>query len=171
MKLRPFAARNYTDVSVAASPPVCNIFLNEARMDRTQAAQVISRLRELLAQKTSLEATGKAVGLGTTKVRKLADLYEIPRRKRFSPEKRKQVRADIREAKHTFARLAQIHACAKSTISDYARKLTDESGGEFRPHAIRKKRVCPTCGFAIRVWPCVACAARGIQHARSSLAN
>ena len=136
-------------------------------MDRVEAAHVISRLRELLAKKTSLEATGKAIGMGTTKVRKLADLYEIPRRKRFSPEKRKQLRMDIREAKHTMSRLAQIHQCAKSTVSAYARELTDEVG-EFRPHAIRKKRVCPTCGYQLKVWPCVACQAKGVNHATTA---
>lgn len=139
-------------------------------MDRGQQAYVLSRIRELLARKTSLEATGKEVGLGTTTVRKLADRHQFPRRKRFSPETRRQIRRDIRQARHTLSRLAELYRCAKSTISAYASEVTDEAG-EFRPRALKQKRVCPTCQREVKVWPCVACASQGIVPHESALAK
>lgn len=139
-------------------------------MDRGRVDDVLSRIRELLAQKTSLEKTGQAVGLGTTKVRQLAIAHQIPRRTRFSRERRRQIRMDIRQAKHTLARLAEIHGCSKSTMSRHASELTD-GVGEFQPRTVRRRRVCGTCGFSVKVWPCVACKAKGIPSHETAIAK
>lgn len=132
-------------------------------MDRGQAAHVLARIRALLAQQKTLEQTGQAVGLSKSGVHYIAVKERMPRRTKLSPETRQRILMSLREARQTQAALARLFHVAKSTINDYANRLTDRAGGRFKTRGLKEGRVCGTCGYKVKVWPCVMCAATGAK--------
>lgn len=132
-------------------------------MDRGQADHVLGRIRELLAQQKTLEQTGEAVGLSKSGVHYIAVKHKFRRRTKLSPERRAKILADLRAAQTTQAELARRHKVAKSTINDYANRISDEGADEgLEVRGLKAARRCPNpeCGQLIKIWPCVACAAR-----------
>lgn len=135
-------------------------------LDRGQAAQVLGRIRQLLAQQKTLEQTGAAVGLSKSGVHYIAVKHGFPRRTKLSPETRKAILTRLRAATATQAELSREFHVAKSTINDYSNRLTDQGTGKLKTRGLKTARRCPNpaCGQLIKIWPCVACAARAAAN-------
>lgn len=136
-------------------------------MDRGQANHVLARIRALLAEQKTLEQTGDVVGLSKSGVHYIAVKHKMVRRTKLSPERRAKILADLRAAVATQAELSRRHHVAKSTINDYANRITDQAG-RLKTRHLKTPRRCPNpdCGQLLKIWPCVACAARGVNPPR-----